>query len=330
MIDADSVREEAHRLKAELLGRMFGTAATAATQQAALHVAVPPQANILGVGFGAKEVGGSMVDDLAVRVYVRSKKPRVELTSDELVPASVGGRPTDVIAVGDLAALARPVECGVSVAHIDVTAGTLGCLVELADAPEGDRYILSNNHVLADSNAGTPGDPILEPAPMDGGDPDDPIATLHRAVQIHFDGTPNEVDAAVALLNDPNDVLPEIRHIGPPVVPPVGAALYQSVRKHGRTTGHTVGVIVDVSADIEVRFGRRTAPFVDQFAVVGVGGAFSDGGDSGSLVVDAVDRNPVALLFAGGGATTFANPIDPVLDAFDATIVVEPPPVGSP
>jgi hypothetical protein len=329
VIDADSVRDEARHLKAELLGRMFRTTATAVPQQVTFAEVAARRANILGVGFGAKVVGGSLVEDLALRVYVRSKRPRTELATDELVPESVGGRPTDVIAVGDLAALDRPVECGVSVGHIDVTAGTLGCLVELAGAPAGDRFILSNNHVLADSSAGRSGDPILEPAPMDGGDPEDPIAALHRSVEIRFDGTPNEVDAAVARLHDPGDVLPRIRGIGAPVVPPVGAALYMSVRKHGRTTGHTVGVIVDVSADIQVRFGRRTAQFVDQLAVAGVGGPFSDGGDSGSLVVDAVDLHPVGLLFAGGGATTFANPIDAVLSAFSATIVGDEPQVGS-
>ena len=59
-----------------------------------------------------------------------------------------------------------------------------------------------------------------------------------------------------------------------------------------------------------------------QLAVSGVGGQFSSGGDSGSLVVDAVTRHPVGLLFAGGGlGTTFVNPIGPVLDRFGVEIV---------
>lgn len=50
---------------------------------------------------------------------------------------------------------------------------------------------------------------------------------------------------------------------------------------------------------------------------------FSAGGDSGSLIVDAVNKHPVGLLFAGGGVMTFANVIDDVLShpLIAATIV---------
>ncbi|HZO89600.1 MAG TPA: hypothetical protein VFB38_14830 [Chthonomonadaceae bacterium] len=108
--------------------------------------------------------------------------------------------------------------------------------------------------------------------------------------------------------------------IGRIVNPPVPAALYRSVRKHGRTTRHTVGVVTDISASIRVRYGKQVAPFDNQIAIIGAGGAFSSGGDSGSLIVDAVNLNPVALLFAGG-STTFANPIGIVLARFSATIL---------
>ena len=51
------------------------------------------------------------------------------------------------------------------------------------------------------------------------------------------------------------------------------------------------------------------------------GGPFSAGGDSGSLIVDAVTGQPVALLFAGGLGQTFANPIDPILARFKVEIL---------
>ena len=55
---------------------------------------------------------------------------------------------------------------------------------------------------------------------------------------------------------------------------------------------------------------------------MGIGAApFSRGGDSGSLIVDAVTLEPVALLFAGGDSLTFANPIDLVLQHYGITIV---------
>ena len=44
-------------------------------------------------------------------------------------------------------------------------------------------------------------------------------------------------------------------------------------------------------------------------------GAMSQGGDSGSLVLDK-DNNAVGLLFAGSNTSTLMNPIQYVLDAF--------------
>jgi hypothetical protein len=97
--------------------------------------------------------------------------------------------------------------------------------------------------------------------------------------------------------------------------------MYQSVRKHGRTTQHTVGVVTDIAADIRVRYGNRSGLFQNQLAIDGVGGTFSSAGDSGSLVVDAVHLTPVALLFAGSDSTSFANLIQPILDRFMIEIV---------
>lgn len=324
MVTAGEARDQARGLKEGLVARMFGEAvAESVAPRRGLAGRLPAGSNVLGVGYGAKLRGGHAEGDMAVRVYVRTKLPRRELRREDLVPDDVDGVATDVVAVGDLAALSRPVLGGSSIGHVDVTAGTMGCLVELAGSP-GERFVLSNNHVLADSNAATVGDPILAPGPIDGGDPDDPIAELHDFVMIDFDG-PNEVDAAVARVRDPDDVRPELRTIGALAASPVDGALYQGVRKHGRTTQHTLGVVVDLAADIRVRFGTRTVEFVDQLAVVGAGSEFSQGGDSGSLVVEGPSRRPVGLLFAGGGGTTFMNPIATVLDAFDATIVTSSP-----
>jgi hypothetical protein len=98
------------------------------------------------------------------------------------------------------------------------------------------------------------------------------------------------------------------------------ATLYQSVRKHGRTTGHTLGVIMNISADFTMNYGTQPADFEDQIAIVGAGGSFSLPGDSGALGVDGVSRRPVGLLFCGGGNVTYANPIDLVLQRFEAQI----------
>lgn len=311
--------------KEEAVGRLFGPdnatagafGAQVGPEAGPLARRIPMAGNILGVGLGAKITDGSVSADTALRVYVRTKIARRDLGSN-LVPDEIGGLPTDVVAVGDVRAFARPVRCGASIGHRDVTAGTLGCLVHLGGGVE--PHILSNNHVLANVNRAKIGDQIVEPGPADGGT--EPIAELTDFESIVAGGGPNAFDAAVARVLDPGDVLPAIEMIGSAVNPPVEAALYQSVRKNGRSSRHTVGVVMDLSADLWVRvLPQANAWFTEQIAVVGVGGVFSQPGDSGALVVDAVRRSPVGLLFAGGGDHTFVNPIDPVLTRFGATII---------
>lgn len=316
----DRFRETARLYKTELLEHMSvapGFAAFASGE-------MPSEAssNLLGVGFGTKSTEGAGFEaPLAIRVYVRTKLPLARLSSQETVPPEVNGLPTDVIPLGDLRAQARPTHCGVSIGHPAVTAGTLGCLVRRRTAEDDAVYILSNNHVLANCNDASEGEPILEPGPMDGGDPRRPIAVLTDFEPLRFSGPINYIDAAIARLLDPADVDSRILAIGAVVQPAMVPSLYQSVRKRGRTTLHTLGAILDGDADVRIRVGSRLAFFEGQLAISGVGGPFSDGGDSGSLVVDAVTRRPVALLFGGGAGTTFASPIGAVLDRFDIEIL---------
>ena len=56
-------------------------------------------------------------------------------------------------------------------------------------------------------------------------------------------------------------------------------------------------------------------------SIQGLDGPFSDSGDSGSLIVDAVSRRPIALLIGGGIKATFAWSITPVLEEFGVEIV---------
>ncbi len=286
----------------------------------------PISEDIIGWGIGAKIVDGTVLSgESTVRVYVR------ELLPNQRFPHQFGDLPTDVVAVGQIVAyqdLHRPTPCGVSAGHPDVTAGTLGCLVER----DGNHYILSNNHVLANSNAAREGDPVIQPCSADGGTlPDDRIATLEPYQEIDFTGRSNDIDAAIALVGDCNQdvVSPEIIDIGRLNSTPRTAMEGQTVRKYGRTTGHTTGVVSDISGDFWVNYGDGTqnlrAWFENQIVVKNKGssGFFSQGGDSGSLIVDAETRDPVALLFAGSedGEITIANPIKLVLQHYGVTVV---------
>lgn len=203
----------------------------------------------------------------------------------------------------------RPCPSGFSIGHVDITAGTLGCLVR--DRLNDATVILSNNHILANSNEGAAGDPIVQPGPADGGsDPADRIATLTRFHPIDFSsGASNLIDAAIATPVDPADVAFEIKDIGVNI--PVETRditvddLGQFVQKSGRTTEHTTGFIDTVNATVQVKYGVfQKATFVDQIIIEqsAAGEDIAAGGDSGSAVLDDNDRL-IGLLFAGSEAT---------------------------
>jgi hypothetical protein len=88
------------------------------------------------------------------------------------------------------------------------------------------------------------------------------------------------------------------------------------VRKSGRTTDYTEGSITLLNATVNVSYGNKTARFTGQV----ITGPMSQGGDSGSLIVDAVENRAVGLLYAGSNLATIFNPIDKVLTALNVTI----------
>ena len=175
---------------------------------------------------------------------------------------------------------------------------------------------------MANENNANNGDDILQPGPFDGGGPGDEIATLSDWVNIVFSTSANNVvDAAIAAV-DPADVTGETVTYGAPNTITSNASVNMRVEKYGRTTESTRGRVQGINATVNVGYDTGVARFVGQI-VIG-GGGFSSGGDSGSLIVvqKGSDKGkPVGLLFAGGGGTTIANPIDDVLSAFNVTIV---------
>ncbi|MCI0512607.1 S1 family peptidase [candidate division KSB1 bacterium] len=149
--------------------------------------------NVKGVGIGYKVKNGVRTDQLCLVVMVQKKVKNQALSSADLVPAEIQGLPTDVIEVGEIVAHKartdrwRPAPPGVSIGHYAITAGTFGAVVR--DVATGQKLILSNNHVLANSNDASLGDNILQPGAADGGkNPQDLIGTLERFVKIQMEG----------------------------------------------------------------------------------------------------------------------------------------------
>lgn len=228
--------------------------------------------------------------------------------------------------IGPTSWFPRPVPIGVSTGHPDITAGTIGCRVK---GFAGRVYALSNNHVYANENDATMRDPILQPGPYDGGGTvagrDDVIGTLFIFERIRF-GMPefnwwptNRIDAAIAFssTDELGNATPSNGY-GTPQSTTADAQVGQMVQKYGRTTGLTRGVVYAVDATVNIGYASGVARFVNQIIIMP--GNFSAGGDSGSLIVTYMGKNPVGLLFAGSTTITVANPIDPVLARFGVTI----------
>ncbi|WP_405874143.1 MULTISPECIES: hypothetical protein [unclassified Streptomyces] len=222
----------------------------------------------------------------------------------------------------------RPSPSGFSVGNVRVTAGTLGSVVydflpgATVDPPgpglgtPSKFYILSNNHVLADSNRAQLGSPILQPGAFDGGtDPADRIATLDRFITIQFapqipvERHNNVVDCALGAV-DFQDATREQYFSGAPRAwrRKANVAVGDLVKKTGRTTNISFGRIIAVDATIDVNYGTAgTARFKDQVLTTSI----SAGGDSGSLVTS-LDNVATGLLFAGSSVVTVANHIENV------------------
>ncbi len=220
----------------------------------------------------------------------------------------------------------RPVPTGVSTGHPAITAGTIGARVRDA---AGNVYALSNNHVYANQNDANIGDSGLQPGPADGGnDPGDKIGELYDYEPLDFSlNGSNTMDAAIVLSS--TDLLgnstPEDDGYGTPSSTTASAFVGQQVQKYGRTTRLTHGEVSEVNVTVEVCYEvfiiwcTKSAIFVNQIAITP--GTFSDGGDSGSLIItDDLNKYPVGLLFAGSSTHTLANPIDVVLSRFGVSI----------
>lgn len=314
--------------------------------------------NVVGVGVGEKVTDNKETGLLGYVVMVEEKIALSQLPSNAILPKMIGATPVDVVQVGKIKALTttdrhRPAFPGISIGHVDVTAGTFGAVVR--DVATGERLILSNNHVMANCNDANIGDPIIQPGSYDGGTlKDDLIATLLRFIPISFNdegempncniatayakignklaklvrsqhrvysyipiqATENTVDAAVARPISGDIIHDDIKDIGH-VSGVVDVALGQSVRKSGRTTGYTEGEVTILNAVVQVQYSSTdTATFYDQIITTDM----SQGGDSGSLLVDGQYDSAVGLLFAGSDTVTIHNPIKSVLRDLNVTI----------
>jgi hypothetical protein len=219
----------------------------------------------------------------------------------------------------------------------DCCGGTLGALVEDQNS---SLFILSNNHVLAESDQARPGDTIVQPALVDlncNPQAGRTVGSLRYLVPLKNSQT--NVDAALAAATPAVDGTGAILQLGPSVngvltaaAPAAGegealtAPLLNQLRvvKSGRTTGLTCSTVNTVNLTVQVDYYydcAETQPYYTKTYLnqIGMPGAsFADSGDSGALVLDADNAQPVGLFFASGSddsnhGFSVANPIQDVL-----------------
>ncbi len=305
--------------------------------------------NVQAVGVGFKNNS----HQLSIIVSVDRKLDEVALKPHEMIPREILGVSTDVVEVGSIKALSftdkvRPLEAGNSIGHYQVTAGTLGCFV----VKDGEIVLLSNNHVLANTNLAKSGDPIYQPGKYDGGLAGDTVARLLNFAPISLNQpeckfaaalsnsvnkvsksigsqhrvhayrlTNNMVDAAIASLDV--DFVPEVREIGMPSGEKSDPPLDLLVQKTGRTTEYTTGKITQLHTTVRINYGSHEALFEDQIVMTPVDCKhFSQPGDSGSAIFD-MEKHIVGLLFAGSDTVTIANPWRAVKSALGIELLVQ-------
>ncbi len=330
--------------------------------------------NVIGVGIGHRQKEGQQTGDEAIVVFVDKKIPSRELSEGALVPHSLNGQLVDVIEIGEIRLLEedeesqcssngvtpinkknepadrlkryRPTLGGSSIGHYRVTAGTLGAVVK--DRDSGQRLILSNNHVIANSSSGhdgraKQGDDILQPGSYDGGKvPGDVLGKLERFEPMvrtfqasqcltakMWEKTANRMlsfflpqyRVALQRSNEKGNMVDAAlakpikdEDISEEILElgmPKGTAdvsLGQSIVFSGRTSGVVRGKVI--AKDVSLNIGMDAGEQV-YFVDQLITSAVSRPGDSGSLLMDN-ENNAVGLLFAGSDKVSICNRIDHV------------------
>lgn len=194
----------------------------------------------------------------------------------------------------------RKIQAGSKVGHYNLAVnrsyGTLGSFI-LDLKGDAEHHIISNNHVLADTNTGNVGDPIYL---VEDNCPE--IGMLKAFVPIYSD-IANELDLALATFDG------EIRGSYSSKRGFRKAEIGETVVKTGATTGTTYGKIRSLNYTHKVDLGGEVVVFKDQLLITPFyqGVPFSQPGDSGSGIYSHSDGAFLGLLFAGNDETTNAN-----------------------
>jgi endonuclease G len=296
--------------------------------------------NVSSVGIGYKIKDGTREKKLALQFTVDSKVEPEALGAlgTALLPESVTVDgievPTDVIersykadfrVVTEANSPQRktrldPVLPGVSVGHVEVSAGTVGCIV--FDRADGTPYALSNWHVLH-GPAGELGEDVVQPGPHD----DNRIARNRIGVlkRSHL-GVAG--DCAVTTIVD-RGFTQEICELGVAPEELGEPELGDKVIKSGRTTGVTHGLVRRIDTIAKINYGGSVGETVIGCFEIGpdpenlpADGEISRGGDSGAVWLFKGSNGKPSKIVAGlhFGGESGANPDEHALACLPSSV----------
>ncbi|MET7718412.1 DNA/RNA non-specific endonuclease [Streptomyces sp. NPDC005407] len=270
--------------------------------------------NVSSIGIGYRNKGGKQTKEITLQFTVDAKAEPEELEAlgttriPETITVDGVEVPTDVIqrsykpqfhTVDEPETPTRkqrldPILPGASVGHIDVSAGTIGCIV--FDKNDGAPYVLSNWHVLHGSD-GELGEEVVQP-----GRHDDNRIAQNRLGTLKRSHLGMAGDCAVATIEDRRfnreifelDIVPE--ELGEP-------ELGDKVIKSGRTTGVTHGVVRRIETLARIDYGGNVGLQTIGCFEIGLdpdnppdNGEISQGGDSGAAWMFKKNGRPSKVL----------------------------------
>jgi hypothetical protein len=294
---------------------------------------------VTAVGLGSKEVGDEPTGELAIKIFVKVKRPPSEVPSEELIPPEIEGIPTDVIESGEIHDVAdppgvfdipadtdstrmRPLEGGRRIAREgDEGGGTMGFFV-WDPADHTKAYGITNFHVVVIGASLPVAGTSKIGQPTGKGSVTDCCSDLFGIFA--GGGRTEDRDEALIKLDAGMQWKAEIAEIGvvsgkDTVTQTQAQAQAYKVRKRGARTGLTGGVIRALSATthesdntIVIKpnpnpaAGTRTVFFVYE-------------GDSGSGVVNDANKIVALIRSRDDSGNGYAFPIQHVIDHFAAT-----------
>ncbi len=272
------------------------------------------KSHVNGIGLGTWKRKGTDTSVPCIVVYVYPKVPQETLHPADRIPPAIDGILTDVVetaateapirksgTVADPETIKRhrPAPCGVSVGHYQLQgAGTLSSWVEY----KGELLLMSSWHILTNFGKAKRGDPILQPALVDGGCVKrDTIAYLQEWTDVKMLGpTLGEAKSNLKALIDQGKTLPlnyidvalakpisedvvshEILHAGRQEVFESRIGIGDGIIQVGRTSGLVQGRISAIDVDMFIKYRTEVALFLD---VVTTSPGIKPG-DSGSPVL---------------------------------------------